>query len=91
MAEPDGLAPLVDGLPYVRGEVRWAVRHELARTVDDVLQRRTRVSLRDRAAGGHAIDVVAQVLDEELGIDRDAQVAAYLDAVDTERGPVVRC
>ncbi len=89
-SEEDGLAPLVPGLPYVRGEVRWAVRHELARTVDDVLQRRTRVSLRDRAAGGGAIDHVAAVLDEELGIDREAHTAAYLAAVDAERGPVVR-
>ena len=90
LEEDDGLQPLVPGLPYVRGEVRWAVRHELARTVDDVLQRRTRVSLRHRAAGGDAIAFVAEVLDQELGIDRDAQVATYLDAVDTERGPVLR-
>lgn len=90
LADEDGLAPLVEGLPYVRGEVRWAVRHELARTVGDVLQRRTRVALRDAAAGGSAIDHVAAVLDDELGIDRDAQVAAYLAAVDAERGPVLR-
>lgn len=90
-AEPDGLEPLVPGLPYVRGEVRWAVRHELARTVDDVLQRRTRVSLRHAAAGGGAaIRYVAAVLDEELGIDRDQQVADYLAAVDAERGPLPR-
>jgi glycerol-3-phosphate dehydrogenase len=89
-AHDDGLAPLVDGLPYLRGEVRWAVRHELARTVDDVLQRRTRVALRDAAAGGTAIGVVADVLDDELGIDREAQVTAYLAAVDGERGPVLR-
>jgi glycerol-3-phosphate dehydrogenase len=90
LAEDDGTAQLVDGLPYLRGEVRWAVRHELARTVDDVLQRRTRVSLRHAAAGGDAIAFVADVLDEELGIDRDAQMAAYLAAVDAERGPLVR-
>ncbi len=88
--EEDGLVPLVPGLPYLRGEVRWAVRHELARTVDDVLQRRTRVALRDRAAGGGAIEYVAAVLDDELGIDRTAQVTAYLAAVDRERGPVLR-
>ena len=88
--EPDGLAPLVPGLPYLRGEVRWAVRHELARTVDDVLQRRTRVALRDAAAGGEAIGWVARVLDDELGVDVDQQVADYLTAVDTERGPVPR-
>lgn len=90
LTEEDGLGPLVPGLPYVRGEVRWAVRHELARTVDDVLQRRTRVSLRDAAAGGEAIAHVAEVLDDELGIDVDQQVRAYLAAVDAARGPVLR-
>jgi glycerol-3-phosphate dehydrogenase len=91
VAEEDGTEPLVPGLPYLRGEVRWAVRHELARTVDDVLQRRTRVSLRHRAAGGaEAIAYVARVLDEELGVDAQAQTADYLARVDTERGPVTR-
>lgn len=86
--EPDGLAPLVEGLPYRRGEVRWAVRHELARTVDDVLSRRTRVALRDAAAGGEAIAFVASVLADELGVDTDEQVTAYRDAVAAERGPI---
>ncbi|MBW3619781.1 MAG: glycerol-3-phosphate dehydrogenase/oxidase [Actinobacteria bacterium] len=90
-AEGDGAEPLVAGLPYLRGEVRWAVRHELARTVADVLQRRTRVSLRDAAAGGAAIAWTADVLAEELGWDgasRTASIDAYLEAVRHERGPV---
>ncbi|MFP5308520.1 MAG: FAD-dependent oxidoreductase [Actinomycetes bacterium] len=89
--EHDGTAPLVPGLPWLAGEVRWAVRHELARTVDDVLQRRTRVSLRHAGAGGAAVERVADVVAEELGLDaaeRAAQVEAYLDAVAHERGPV---
>ncbi|HYD09353.1 MAG TPA: glycerol-3-phosphate dehydrogenase/oxidase, partial [Acidimicrobiales bacterium] len=32
--------PLVDGQPYLRAEAVFAVRHELARTLDDVLTRR---------------------------------------------------
>ena len=35
-------APLIEGLPYTRAEVVYAVRNEMARTVDDVLSRRTR-------------------------------------------------
>lgn len=88
--EPDGIEPLVPGLPYLRGEVRWAVRHELARTVADVLQRRTRVALRDAAAGGEAISYVARVLDEERGIDVERQITDYLAVVDEERGPIPR-
>ncbi|MBW3658371.1 MAG: glycerol-3-phosphate dehydrogenase/oxidase [Actinobacteria bacterium] len=89
--DTDGTEPLVPGLPYLRGEVRWAVRHELACTVSDVLQRRTRVSLRHAGAGGEAIAWTADVLADELGWDdgtRDASIAAYLDEVRHERGPV---
>jgi glycerol-3-phosphate dehydrogenase len=78
----------VEGRPYRRGEVRWAVRHELARTVDDVLSRRTRVALRDAAAGGPAIGYVASVLADELGVDTEAQVADYRARVAAERGPI---
>ena len=42
LAEHPGWAePLHPGLPYRVGEVVWAARHELARTVEDVLARRT--------------------------------------------------
>ena len=43
--DPDLGAPLVPGLPYLRAEARYAVRHEMARTLDDVLSRRTRARL----------------------------------------------
>lgn len=87
----EGLEPLVPGLPYLRGEVRWSLRHELARSVDDVLQRRLRVAVRDVAAGGPAIMDTAQVVADELGLDpaeAEAQVRSYLEAVRYERGPV---
>ncbi len=82
---------LVEGLPYLVGEVRWAARHEMACTVDDALTRRLRVSLRDAAAGGPAIERAAGILAEELGWDastRADQVAAYRAAVAAERGVV---
>ena len=43
---------LVDGFPYLEAEVAWAVEHELAQTLDDVLVRRIRLApeLRDRGA-----------------------------------------
>jgi glycerol-3-phosphate dehydrogenase len=90
-AEHGELAPLVPGLPYLRGEVRWAARHELARSLDDVLQRRLRVSLRDGAAGGPAIAWSADVLAGELGWDDDErtrQIDDYRARVTYERGPV---
>jgi glycerol-3-phosphate dehydrogenase len=40
----DLLRPLVPGRPFLEAEVAWAVRHELALSVDDVLSRRLRLS-----------------------------------------------
>lgn len=82
---------LLEGLPYLVGEVRHAVREELALTLDDVLSRRLRVAIRHREAGGDAIDTVADIMADELGWDaseRHAQIEAYLDRVSLERGPV---
>ena len=50
--DPDLLAPLGPGLPTTRAELLFAIRSEGALTVDDVLDRRTRIGLvpADRAA-----------------------------------------
>jgi glycerol-3-phosphate dehydrogenase len=49
------------------GEVVWAARHEMARTVDDVLARRTRLLLLDARAAMESAPQVAALLAEELG------------------------
>ena len=59
--------PLVAGLPYLRAEAIYAVRHEMATTLDDVLTRRTRAHLIDRAATLAAAADVAALLQGELG------------------------
>ncbi len=69
-------------LPYTEAEVRWAARHEQARTVEDVLARRTRALLLDAAASVAIAPRVADILAEELGRDeawRSAQVEAFAD------------
>jgi glycerol-3-phosphate dehydrogenase len=53
-------------LPYRVGEVVWASRFEMARTVEDILARRTRALFLDARAAYEAAPVVAQVLAEEL-------------------------
>jgi glycerol-3-phosphate dehydrogenase len=83
--------PLVDGLPYLEAEVRWAVTHELALDVADVLERRTQIAWRHRAAGGAAVEVVADRMGDLLGwsaAQRRAHAAGYRAAVAAERGPV---
>ena len=69
-------------LPYRTGEVVWAARHELARTVEDVLARRLRAILLDARASIEAAPRVAQLLADELGFDQAwqaAQVAEYTE------------
>jgi glycerol-3-phosphate dehydrogenase len=87
-ADPSLGEPLVPGLPYRRAEAVYAVRYEMATTLDDVLSRRTRARLRDRDATAAAADDVAALLAPELGwseAERQAQVAAYRDAAARER------
>ena len=72
--------PLHPRLPYRICEAVWAVRREMARTVEDVLARRTRALLLDAKASLEAAPTVARLLAEELGKDQSwetEQVAAY--------------
>jgi len=60
---------LHERLPYPRGVVAHATRHELARTVEDVLARRTRALLLDAAVAADVADEVAKLMSIELGRD----------------------
>jgi glycerol-3-phosphate dehydrogenase len=57
-------------LPYRASEVIWVVRHEAARSVQDVLARRTRALFLDARASIEAAPVVARLLAAELGRDQ---------------------
>ncbi|PWJ57243.1 glycerol-3-phosphate dehydrogenase [Dyadobacter jejuensis] len=63
--------PLVAGHPFTKAQVIWAVRHEYARKVEDVLARRFRLLLLDSKAALKAAPAVAQLMAEELGKDAD--------------------
>jgi glycerol-3-phosphate dehydrogenase len=87
-ADPTLREPLVPGLPYRRAEALYAVRYEMATTLDDVLSRRTRARLRNRDATAAAADEVAALVAGELGwsdAERAAQVADYRAAAARER------
>ena len=87
-ADPTLREPLVAGLPYIRAEAVYAARHEMARSVDDVLSRRTRARLLARDASAAAADEVARLIAPILGLsDAQAadQAAAYRQAVELER------
>ena len=53
-------------LPFKLREVVWAARYEMARTVEDVLARRTRALFLDARAAIEVAPVVAQLLGKEL-------------------------
>jgi len=70
LAEDDSFSPaLGERLPYDLADIAWAARHEMARTVDDVLARRTRAPLLDARAAVDAAPRVAALLAEELQRD----------------------
>jgi glycerol-3-phosphate dehydrogenase len=80
---PDLAKPLHPRLPFQQAEVAWAARYEMARTVEDVLARRTRALFLDAHASMEAAPLAARLLAEELGQDelwQRGQVAAF-DAV----------
>ena len=56
--------------------VRFAVRHEMARDVEDVLARRCRLLFLDAAEAARQADAVAAILAEELGSAFDAAGSA---------------
>jgi glycerol-3-phosphate dehydrogenase len=59
--------PLHPRLPYIAAEVIWAARYEMARTVEDILARRTRALLLDARASIEAAPAVAEFLRAEFG------------------------
>ena len=79
-ADPSLGSTLVDGLPYLRAEAVYAVTHEMATSVEDILSRRTRSLLLDRDAARRAAGSVAALVAPLLGWDGTesaAQVAAF--------------
>ncbi|BBO78744.1 glycerol-3-phosphate dehydrogenase [Desulfosarcina widdelii] len=73
---------LHESLPYTRAEVVWAVRNEMAMTLEDVLSRRTRALILDAAASLAIAEAVAETMAREMGKDREwqqRQVDAFED------------
>lgn len=71
---------LVDRLPYTESEVIWAVRYEMARTVEDILCRRLRILFLDAVAAIEAAPRVAELMATELGHNeawKTAQLSSF--------------
>lgn len=68
-ANPEFDRLINEKLPYRFAEIVWAVRHEMAVFLDDVLSRRTRALVLDARASMEAAPEVVRVMAEELGKD----------------------
>jgi glycerol-3-phosphate dehydrogenase len=76
-------------LPYLKAEVVWAVREEMARTVEDVLARRTRALLLDARASIQMAPQVAAILANELGYRRKWQREQILQYTEYANGYIL--
>jgi glycerol-3-phosphate dehydrogenase len=80
--EPGLSAVLSEKLSIIKAQVVWAVRQEMARTVEDVLSRRTRALQLDAAESIRMAPRVASILARELGREpqwEEEQVRSFTD------------
>ena len=75
-------------LPYRMREVVWAARQEMARTVEDVLARRTRALFLNARAAVEAAPRVAEVLARELGRGKEWKIRDLESFASVARGYV---
>lgn len=83
----DGNVPVVSDAPYLTSEVVYGVTHEGALHLDDILTRRTRMSIETRHRGSDAAVATATIMGDLLGWDqgtRDREIGHYLARVDAE-------
>ncbi|MCC6763289.1 MAG: glycerol-3-phosphate dehydrogenase/oxidase [Deltaproteobacteria bacterium] len=77
---PDTWSPVATGVPLCAAEVRYSVRHEMALTLVDILERRTRLSYFATDTARGAAPAVAAIAARELGWNADRvhrEVAAF--------------
>jgi len=68
-SRPELSNKLHDDFPHTAAEVVWAARHEMARTLEDVLARRIRILFLNARVALQMAPAVARVMAEELGRD----------------------
>ncbi|MEU6851444.1 glycerol-3-phosphate dehydrogenase/oxidase [Actinacidiphila alni] len=86
--DPSLGAPLGSAEDYLRAEVVYAAQYESARHLDDVLARRTRISIETFDRGTRCAREAAELMAPVLGWDKDQidkEVAYYEKRVEAER------
>ncbi len=77
--EPSLSTRLIADLPYIKAEVLYACRHEMAQTPEDVLARRTSIALEDRQRGCGVVEDVVAIMAQELVWSPEQQQALVDD------------
>ncbi|MBO1765340.1 glycerol-3-phosphate dehydrogenase/oxidase [Allobranchiibius sp. GilTou38] len=86
--DPTMLDPVTGAEEYLRAELKYAVTHEGAKHITDVLARRTRISIDTKHRGVDCVDETAAIMATELGWDEatvEHEKAAYVERVHAER------
>ena len=81
-------AKLDSDLPYIKAEIVYAASHEGARSVDDVISRRTRLSFEATNHGLYLAEEVAALITPVLGWsakERKESIADYAGLVEREK------
>jgi glycerol-3-phosphate dehydrogenase len=84
--QPEWQTPLHPALPYTAAEVVWVTRAELARTIEDVLARRTRALFLNARAAVEIAPRVAELMGAELQRDQAWQAEQVRAFTETARG-----
>lgn len=82
---PEYSEQLHERLEFTKAEVVWAVRHEMARTIDDVLARRVRILFLDAKAAIEIAPMVGELIRKELNETDDwraAQISNFIKVAD---------
>jgi glycerol-3-phosphate dehydrogenase len=85
---PELAQPIAGGAGYLRVEALYAVTHEGALHIDDILTRRTHLSIETPDQGLEAAEEVAQIMGAELGWNQErteSELVHYQDRVAAER------
>lgn len=84
---PELLDTVIEGLPYTGAEMLYAVREEMAQTLDDVLARRTRSSIQRAQPTMAAAHAAAALIAPELGwtkAEAAEQADRFIEAAEKE-------
>lgn len=84
--KPELKQPIHPNLPYTYAEIIWAVRHEMACTVEDVLARRTRALILDAKASIESAPATAKIMAKELRRNRKWQKKQIESFTKTAKG-----